>query len=361
MLDALAGILYKSHRHLVSLRLPFHFAINLKSSFMNTYQRKALKLARLICFRFRFPLRRNALISKSEMECRNDEPELEAPLEGLLQSDKPFMIARFGSVEMDSLALYYITHYGNYGLLDFILRRCPIKEDWASSEHPVLCNNAGFFPKGDLKLVERFCELMLDCITELDVLGSWLKYEELFSHLHQGALVPFLKLEPYNCQTRPWSRHLAGKKVLVVHPFVNSITQQYQQKRTLLFDDPEILPEFDLQVIPAVQSIAGNHPEGFDTWFDALDHMKAQIDACDYDICLIGCGAYGFPLAAHVKRQGKQGFHMGGSLQLLFGIKGKRWVRGYNGYDRLFNEHWIFPLDSDKPKGIEKVEGGCYW
>ena len=53
--------------------------------------------------------------------------------------------------------------------------------------------------------------------------------------------------------------------------------------------------------------------------------MKAQIDKEDFDICLIGAGAYGFPLAAYVKRKGKKAVHLGGALQLLFGIKGSRW------------------------------------
>lgn len=51
--------------------------------------------------------------------------------------------------------------------------------------------------------------------------------------------------------------------------------------------------------------------------------MQDEISKEDYDICLIGCGAYGFSLAAYVKRCGKQAIHMGGALQLLFGIKGK--------------------------------------
>lgn len=49
--------------------------------------------------------------------------------------------------------------------------------------------------------------------------------------------------------------------------------------------------------------------------------MKDEIDKRDYDIALIGCGAYGFPLAAHIKRSGKKAVHLGGALQLLFGIK----------------------------------------
>ena len=42
----------------------------------------------------------------------------------------------------------------------------------------------------------------------------------------------------------------------------------------------------------------------------------------DFDVALIGCGAYGFPLAAKLKTAGKQAIHLGGVLQALFGIKG---------------------------------------
>lgn len=86
-------------------------------------------------------------------------------------------------------------------------------------------------------------------------------------------------------------------------------------------------------MIRAVQSLGGNSQ--FKDWFEALEYMKTEIDKVDYDICLIGAGAYGFPLAAHVKRQGKQGVHLGGALQLLFGIKGKRWEMA--NYDSLWD------------------------
>jgi hypothetical protein len=93
--------------------------------------------------------------------------------------------------------------------------------------------------------------------------------------------------------------------------------------------------------------------------------MKSEINKQDYDVCLIGCGAYGFPLAAHVKRMGKKAIHMGGSLQLLFGIKGKRWENSnYNpiyNYSKLMNEHWVYPGEEEKPQNAASVEGGCYW
>ena len=87
-------------------------------------------------------------------------------------------------------------------------------------------------------------------------------------------------------------------------------------------------------------------------------------------MALIGCGAYGFHLAAHVKRRGKKAVHLGGALQLLFGIKGKRWEDALYGavtlgekgrYPALFNEYWVYPDEHYKPANANQVEGGCYW
>jgi hypothetical protein len=93
--------------------------------------------------------------------------------------------------------------------------------------------------------------------------------------------------------------------------------------------------------------------------------MKTKIDNEEYDICLIGCGAYGFHLAAHVKRKGKKAVHIGGSLQLLFGIRGNRWEdENYNdvyNYSKLMNKYWVKPNDNEKPIGSDNVEGSCYW
>ena len=97
--------------------------------------------------------------------------------------------------------------------------------------------------------------------------------------------------------------------------------------------------------------------------------MEEQIDKVDYDVVLIGCGAYGLPLAAHCKRQGKKVIHLGGVLQLLFGIRGNRWERdtygkGWPGIDYsklLSNPYWVRPLEMEVTKNAKKVEEGCYW
>jgi hypothetical protein len=108
-----------------------------------------------------------------------------------------------------------------------------------------------------------------------------------------------------------------------------------------------------------VQTIAGNHVQ-YKDWFEALEFMKNAMDAVDYDVAIIGCGAYGFPLAAHAKRQGKLAVHLGGATQILFGIKGRRWDADPQ-ISRLYNDWWVRPALEDRVAGAERVENACYW
>ncbi|CAF4657494.1 unnamed protein product, partial [Rotaria sp. Silwood2] len=103
--------------------------------------------------------------------------------------------------------------------------------------------------------------------------------------------------EPYYYK-EPWSRFLENKKVLVIHPFEKTIQNQYKNHH-LLFADKNVFPSFELKTLKAVQSLA-NNPTEFNTWFDALDYMKSAISKIDFDIAIIGAGAYGLPLAAPI-------------------------------------------------------------
>ena len=277
-----------------------------------------------------------------------------------LLDDKPCMISRFGSTELNCLSNYIgiVSHQPRY----FSYIKGDAEPWWWEPERIKQMQNwSGFFPANE-KEIERFCEMMIHDIPSVDVLGSWLIQEQLFEkELKNSKKIDLELLNPF-FSSIPWTRALEGKKVLVVHPFANTNEKQYK-KRKLLFKD-NLLPEFELITIKAVQSIAGSQTK-YANWFQALDYMKDQIDDSDYDICLIACGAYGFPLAAHVKKMGKKGFQLGGSLQLLFGIRGKRWENeNYNdqyNYAKLMNEHWVRPSVDDKPTGANEVEDACYW
>jgi len=264
-------------------------------------------------------------------------------------SEKPFMAGRYGGCENDILASYYIHKK----------TALPISK----LKFNYLCSNAGFFP-GKMELVPQYVDVMETAAAQVDILGAWNWFLEDYiigTFAPQSQITTLGNLEPWFYE-KPWSAALKGKKVLVVHPFQDSIELQYK-KRELLFPGSEILPEFELKTFKAVQSIAGNQPEGFETWFDALDYMTREIENIDFDIAIIGCGAYGFPMAARVKKMNKQAIHLAGATQLLFGIKGSRWEQGnYKPiFEKIFNENWIRPLETEKPKKAEAIEGACYW
>ena len=177
-------------------------------------------------------------------------------------------------------------------------------------------------------------------------------------YMPQTKLTYLNYLEPWRCEL-PWSAALEGKKVLVIHPFEESINEQYK-KRKLLFPGSNILPEFKLITLKAVQTIAGEKDVRFTNWFGALSYMIEKALQIDFDIAIIGCGAYGFPLAASLKCAGKQAIHLGGVTQILFGIKGKRWIE--NPRDKIpFNDSWVYPKLSETPEKKDIVEAGCYW
>lgn len=272
----------------------------------------------------------------------------------------PLMCAKFGTTELGVVCAYEIKHrYPLKAYLDdFLHGRVSV---YRKNILDGLCRLSGFFPN-NLQLGEKFYNLVLDDMREIDVLASYI-YEEKYIAKYLNCVKVDLDgyYAPFMWQ-KPWTKYLKGKKVLVVHPFVDSIRYQYEHNRDKLFDNPDVLPEFkELLTVKAVQTISDQQDERFDTWFDALQFMKDEISKLDFDIALIGCGAYGMCLAAHVKRMGKQAVHLAGWTQMLFGVYGERWIKDQPQYSKYINEYWIRPLESEKPKGAEKVENGCYW
>lgn len=147
--------------------------------------------------------------------------------------------------------------------------------------------------------------------------------------------------------------------MLVIHPFSKSIESQYKRRKQIWANE-NILPEFELITYKAIQTIAGNNTENYSDWFEALDIMKKDISKINFDIAIIGCGAYGFPLAAECKRMGKKAIHLGGQVQMMFGILGKRWEE-IPYYQQFINEYWVHPMEEEIPNNFKKVEEGCYW
>lgn len=244
-----------------------------------------------------------------------------------LLSNKPVLISRFGTVELETVR-QFLRHGHEKRIFD------QYQKDYMES-------TPGFFPADDYNMVKFACE-QIEVTKKVDILGVRVeKFEEEMCNKYltdKAKLVHIEHLSLPMIYKNYWTRHLKGKKVLVIHPFEDSIRQQYN-KREVLHKYKDVLPEFELITFKPAQGIGDSKKDLlYKDWFEALEDMKFQISKIDFDIALIGAGAYGMFLGAHCKGLGKQAVHMGGATQLLFGIKGKRWDNS-----GLYNEHWIRP------------------
>lgn len=261
---------------------------------------------------------------------------------------RPFMAGRLGAVELANMRAFEFN--------DTRIIEKDVKQ---------LCDCAGFFPN-DPALLPRFYDEMIEGCRACDYLAAWFQpFEDYYLNtaFEKDMHLTYLHyIDPFRCPKQPWTAALEGKKVLVIHPQAELIYAQYQ-KREKLFPGTKILPEFKLTVQKAVQTNAGEVDERYTNWFEALNDMYEQAMKVDFDLAILGCGAYGFPLAAKMKRAGKQAVHMGGISQILFGIHGKRWDEDKNHQflQQYYSDAWARISDKDRPKDAKAVEDGCYW
>jgi hypothetical protein len=267
-----------------------------------------------------------------------------------LASGKPQAIGKLGSTEHFAIRKYL--RFSNH----------PNAEELTRVDREILYTNAGVFPK-DYATLEKYAKLMTETVLpEITLMVVWFNLGEssiVRKYAPKATLIGLNSLESYYFQHDRWTKILKGKKVLVMHPFVNTIRSQYRNRHEIWRGRDDVLPDFELFQI-AVPHYPALVPPKHDSWFEALEAMKQEMSMLDFDVALIGAGAYSLPLAVHAKKLGKCGIHIGGALQVYFGIRGGRWDNDPF-FNKFYNEYWIRPLEEDTPSKNKVIEGGCYW
>jgi hypothetical protein len=278
--------------------------------------------------------------------------ESQVLISDLIYSGVPFLASRFGTTE----SRVFLDQVEGEIALD------SINNLWKLS---------GVFPPTP-EIAERFTDQLRQVAAQIDICSvrsAW--YEQIFwnqdeavlRHLQiQPILMDLEGLSPLG-NSSSWVSSLKGRNVLVIHPFARSIKSQYL-KRELLFSDSDWLPEFNLLVLESVQSLSGKSENiGYTDWFEALESMKKKISELEFDVALVGAGAYGMFLGTHIKELGKQAIHVGGALQLFFGIKGSRWTDPLTPEFIKDSERpsWVWPSETETPERYLEVENGAYW
>jgi hypothetical protein len=233
----------------------------------------------------------------------------------------------------------------------------------------VLEINAGIFPK---EIVTTWRIQSIEATKEADVLcAGWfepLKEAErvaLKEWRCKAVQIPLRSLEPYYVPLEErWTNLLRGQTVSVISCFTETMKSQ-----SAILDKL-----FSSEVLPSdirwnwVQ--AGHSPklaEGVNEWpseirssIDAVDWIVSEVIRQGSRFALIGCGGIGMLVAKKLKERGVIAIVLGGAIQVLFGIKGKRW-KNHSIISKFWNEYWVSPSEAETPRGSSGIEGGCYW
>jgi hypothetical protein len=266
-----------------------------------------------------------------------------------LESGRPAAIGKLGGTELRVVRRY--------------IKRRPAEGDtvqsWAGVD-AMVHNLSGLYPKTP-EVVSRFARLYIETTKQVDLLAAWYMPGEaayVNEYLPDTRLFELRSLEPY-FHASPWSKALAGKRVVVVTPFEQSTRSQFERRGEVWKAKPEVLPDCELSVLRVPlypQMVDAEYP----TWFEAFDYFRGRLDAVQFDILIAGAGAWSLPLCVHAKSLGKCGIHTGGATQILFGIRGRRWD-DRDDFKLLFNDAWIRPSAAETPKKTSTVENACYW
>jgi hypothetical protein len=268
------------------------------------------------------------------------------------KDDMPFACGKIGNCELICIYNYFICRHKNI---------TPIQ--WAPDVVEEMYNNTGVFPQTEEARIE-FVQEIVKSLPSIDALAWWsmfnLDFEARFikKHSFNCELIDLQSLESFYSGS-PWTQYLKDKRVLVISPFTETIKKQYKN-RNKIWQDPRVLPNFDLVTINHQHSPGIDKPSKYSSWIEMINDIKEEMDNTKYDVLLIGAGASALPLISHAKLKGKKAVHLGGGLQLLFGIKGGRWDNGPVG-KHFYNEFWARPSLSETPEKFKNIEGGCYW
>lgn len=233
-------------------------------------------------------------------------------------------------------------------------------------------NNAGI-KLSNMESIQKYSNLYLDAFKNCEIFCGWDVQGNYLEHirdthyhlqrLHSSKkMIWSYALDIFHyIHSNPWTWALRGKRVLIISPFEDSIRQQIPI-RTQLYDGIDLFPECEFITIkpPMTHGIEESleFDEELKIFYYQLDKLKDS-----YDVALLSCGGYCNIISNYIFTQHKKSaIYVGGTLQMFFGILGKRWLIERPDVMRLYmNKSWTRATKNERPKGFEQIENGCYW
>lgn len=285
-------------------------------------------------------------------------------LESALQKDTSLLVGKIGTIECNILYMLSV----NKSLEPPLEYRQVLEE------------NAGVFPS-DSESITRWVKEARSAICSADCLATgWYEktrdFEETLFRLWgwRGQKVALRSLEPYYAADveECWTSLLSGQSVCVVTSFTETARKQVEKGEErvwalhLHLQKGRLWPAdvrwswVQTGYAPSLALGRAGWEESPEDWSEAVAWVVAEVLRTDARIVLVGCGGLGMLIGARLKAHGKICIVLGGAVQVLFGIKGRRW-EGHSVISKFWNSEWVWPSLEETPAGAEGVENSCYW
>lgn len=267
--------------------------------------------------------------------------------------NKPYIIPRVAGIE--NISAYNITYTD-----------IPVRYD-------VMKNNAGVKITSESSM-KKYATEYYDAFENCQIYTGWSKDGE--DNVYGGLNVSqdIIQDTVYKDRTKvwahcldvfeyinytPWTLALEGKRILIISSFIESF-----KKKLPVLDKIYGREIFKDNTFVFIKPPMLNGDSISQEWNIEAEKFCSELDKIikDYDVALVSCGGLGNIICNHIFKSGKQSIYVGGTLQMYFGVYGNRWLNERSAIMRMYlNEHWSRPLQSERPEGHHKVEGGCYF
>lgn len=245
-----------------------------------------------------------------------------------INKEKSYSIIRFGNVEMDTIIKDSIT--------------------------PEMFLNAGFYgvEKDYINWKNKFAISVYNCDCILDVVScdSFQIISDLLYKLKVWKpVLPYVEDPKYYIDLLD---EIETQEINVISYFKNDIESQLKNMNKIW--NKNINKKFIIH--KSQNTIKGNEVDS--GWTETFEKLCDSLGNVKNKLFFVSCGCYGLPVCDYIKTNGGKAIYIGGIMQLLFGLRGKRWD-DRNEVKKHFNKFWKYPIE--KPKGFNRVEDGCYW
>jgi hypothetical protein len=287
------------------------------------------------------------------MELFDFSEKIKIGIQAALAEKRGFLVGRNGTIEMEVL----------------LNRHTGIQLD--QRQILLLERNAGIFPTNTASIA-AWIRKTLAAIQDSDLLvAGWYKpiaadeLDFLRAIGKRGPYLPLRALEPYYVpEAYQWTSALEGRRVAVVSSFAETACTQ-ATRAAAVWSGRAVLPKatylpVETRYSPRLAQGRAEWPNTVTSWDSAVTHVVNRVMEQDADIVLIGCGGLGMVIGHELRMRGKVCIVMGGAIQVLFGIKGRRW-QNHSIISTFWNDAWVWPRLEDTPAGADEVESSCYW